>query len=280
MKIYVITTLSIFIICSGHVCASPTQQRITKDIADGKHVVIQVVVALADNENQWIVPVPEALGNGQDARSNLYWGALYGVKTYLTRKAGWQKLISRKVEDKRILERVVLKKDFIRDGRSVTVYLVADAWDGRYIIETIEQFLRYNAGYDGFNVQLHEQNLGAGGSAHLIAYIGHNALMDYGGAKDLTVSNPGPAKSNPENDAIVLACKSQPYFSSRLEKVAAHPLVMTSGLMAPEAYSLDAAITQWIKGASDTQVRKASANSYNKYQKTGVKAAERLFGVK
>jgi len=36
----------------------------------------------------------------------------------------------------------------------------------------------------------------------------------------------------------------------------------------------------WIAGANDITVRKAAASSYNKYQKTGQKAAERLFGVK
>ncbi|MEM6697149.1 MAG: hypothetical protein AAF599_02045, partial [Bacteroidota bacterium] len=41
---------------------------------------IHVFVALCDNVNQGIVPVPEHLGNGQDANSNLYWGAAYGVK--------------------------------------------------------------------------------------------------------------------------------------------------------------------------------------------------------
>jgi hypothetical protein len=89
-----------------------------------------------------------------------------------------------------------------------------------------------------------------------------------------------PAKYNPENDAVVLACKSQPYFSSRLKEISAYPLVLTTGLMAPEAYSLHAAINQWIAGANDVSVRKAAASAYNNYQKTGQRAAERLFGVK
>ena len=36
---------------------------------------IHVVVALCDNENQGIVPVPEKLGNGKEPLTNLYWGA-------------------------------------------------------------------------------------------------------------------------------------------------------------------------------------------------------------
>lgn len=91
--------------------ASQTQFRIDKDIKDGKPLVVQLSVALADNKNQWIVSVPEAIGNGQNAQTNLYWGALYGVKTYLTKKAGWEKIASLKTKDKRILERLVLKKD-------------------------------------------------------------------------------------------------------------------------------------------------------------------------
>ena len=50
---------------------------------------IHVYVALCDNINQGIVPVPKSLGNGQDPKSNLYWGALYGVKTHFKRSADW-----------------------------------------------------------------------------------------------------------------------------------------------------------------------------------------------
>jgi hypothetical protein len=36
---------------------------------------IRVFVALADNAAQGILPVPAAIGNGDDAQRNLYWGA-------------------------------------------------------------------------------------------------------------------------------------------------------------------------------------------------------------
>ncbi len=45
---------------------------------------VHVYVALCDNIHQGIVPIPKDLGNGQSPRTNLYWGALYGVKTYFT----------------------------------------------------------------------------------------------------------------------------------------------------------------------------------------------------
>jgi hypothetical protein len=259
---------------------STTQTRMDEDLALGNPIVIQASVALADNKHQWIAPVPAAIGNGQDARTNLYWGARYGLRTYLIRDGGWKKVATFIPSDKRILERVVLKRSFPRNGRTVPVYLVADAWDGRYIEATIRQFLAYNAGRDTVEVELDGGVIRAGGRAHLIVYIGHNALMDYAGIKNRTVSDPITVSDNPDNDAVVLACKSKSYFLPRLEKAGASPLVLTTGLMAPEAYSLHAAIEQWVAGESAVRVRKAAAAGYNRYQKTGSKAAERLFDVK
>lgn len=56
---------------------------------------VHVFVALCDNENQGIIRVPEKLGNGQNPSSNLYWGAMYGVKSYFRYKsADWEYLKS------------------------------------------------------------------------------------------------------------------------------------------------------------------------------------------
>lgn len=274
------TTIFIILVSKSlFALASETQARIDEDIAAGRPIVIQLSVALADNKSQQIVPVPDAIGDGQDAGNNLYWGARYGIKTYMTKDAGWTKVIDTEVADVRILERIVLKKDFLRHGDTVSVYLVADAWDGIFIRDTVDQFMAYNAGNDVFNVQVGKTILPAGGKAHLIAYIGHNVLIDLIVYETAVFSGIKVTKDNPFNDAIVLACKSQSYFDYYLKKVSAHPLLLTTGLMAPEAYSFDAAINEWISGAGDIQVRKAAARSYNKYQKTGQKAAERLFGV-
>jgi hypothetical protein len=66
----------------------PTPQTVEKITNSAK--VIHVLVALCDNENQGIVPVPAFLGNGEDTARNLYWGAAYGVKTYFGKSANWQ----------------------------------------------------------------------------------------------------------------------------------------------------------------------------------------------
>src|SRR5258707_2310746 len=60
--------------------------------AQGPLRTIHVFVALADNANQGIVPVPARLGNGEDAERNLYWGSAFGVKTFFSRSADWKLL--------------------------------------------------------------------------------------------------------------------------------------------------------------------------------------------
>src|SRR5215831_7343493 len=60
--------------------------------AQTKPRVVHVFVALADNVHQGIVPVPAALGNGDDADRNLYWGAAFGVRALFRKSAEWQQI--------------------------------------------------------------------------------------------------------------------------------------------------------------------------------------------
>src|SRR5215470_8686043 len=67
--------------------------------AESSPRTVHVFVALADNVNQGIVPVPAKLGNGEDPEHNLYWGAAAGVKTFFARSADWT-LISQRTRPK------------------------------------------------------------------------------------------------------------------------------------------------------------------------------------
>ncbi len=250
------------------------QARIDVDVAAGKPVVVHVIVALCDNANQGIVPVPRALGNGQDPRTNLYWGALYGIRTHLPRAAGWTRVDVDPAGDPRILDRVVFYASMKREETSVPVYLVADAWDGANIRQAMQAFLRMASGRDQEAVEVTSEQLDlrAGGSAHLLAYVGHNGLMDFSLQKPVP-----PAAEADARSAVVLACASKPYFLDHLQAAGAHPLLLTTGLMAPEAYTLDSAIRSWIGERTTAAAVEAAARAYDRYQKCGIKAARRLF---
>jgi len=79
--------------------------------------------------------------------------------------------------------------------------------------------------------------------------------------------------------AVVLACKSRDYFAAPLARAGCGPLVTTTGLMAPEAYTLDAILRAWAAGADADTVRTQAALAYAEYQKCSVSAAKRLFGA-
>jgi hypothetical protein len=86
-------------------------------------------------------------------------------------------------------------------------------------------------------------------------------------------------KNDVHRDAIVLACASKQYFAEALRMSGAHPLLWTTGLMAPEAYTLKAALDGWIGHENGEQIRERAAVSYDKYQKCGLRGARRLFAT-
>ena len=145
-------------------------------VAQSQPRTIHVFVALADNKNQGIVPVAAKLGNGEDPEHNLYWGSAYGVKTYFSRSTDWQLIVSRQKPKPEILERCIFKH------RSQNVYLIADAYQGSKIKQTIVDFLQAAAGgeTESVPVKTGEQTLtlNARGGADLVAYAGHDGLMD------------------------------------------------------------------------------------------------------
>ena len=255
------------------------QQRLNLTIKLNKPVVIHVVVALADNWYQRIVPVPLALGNGQKPTGNLYWGALYGVKTHLKRKGGWKIVSYKGSNPEHVLERIVLRNKLYRKGKPVSVYLVADAWNGKYIKKAIQYYYSSLAGRSSEVIKIVTKGevtqFNAGGKSHLVAFIGHNGLMDF------SINNkPAATPVNLAKSTIVLACKSKPYFQMTIKNYNVQPLVLTKGLMAPEAYTLDAAIKAWVAGEAPLQVRRAAAKAYQTYQKISRKASRWLFDAK
>lgn len=241
--------------------STPTTE--VKKIANvGK--VVHVLVALCDNENQGIVPVPAFLGNGEDPAKNLYWGAAFGVKTYFSKSANWQKLAAIPNPKENVLERIVFKH------KTQNVYLVADAYRGSRMQAAIEDFFAAAAGAKREDVAVDKTTLQILGSANLVAFVGHNGLMGF------KLENQPLKKDDEEREAIILACASRNYFAEPLKKTSAKPLLWTSNLMAPEAYILHDALEGWVKGETDEQVRNRAAAAYSKYQKISLKSARNL----
>ncbi len=213
------------------------------------------------------------LGNGQSTKGNLYWGALYGLKTHFLKNAGWHRIENQETDDARILERLVMSIELERDTKMYEVILVADAWDGSHIKDALGHYMTMLAGNASEKMLIKDNRhaLEIGSSAHLMAFIGHNGLMDF-------TLNPLPQSTTkgPARDAVVLACVSKDFFVDEIRRSGVNPLLLTTGLMAPKAYTLDPVVRAWFSNSSVT-VHEAAASAYHRYQKCGIRAARGLF---
>jgi hypothetical protein len=226
---------------------------------------IHVFVALCDNKYQGIVPVPEKIGNGKDYNANLYWGCGYGVRSYFKLKTkDWNLVKTIKSTNPYVLERVLFKH------ATKDVYLLADAYDGEQIKTCIEDFLKASNGQDPIQIKTKTATLNFGGKSNMLSYIGHDGLMDFD--VDITFY---PTTS--KRDVIILACYSKEYFAPHIKQAGANPILWTTHLMAPEAYTLKAAIDGWLLNETGKQIDERAAQTYNKYQKCGIKGARNLF---
>jgi len=225
---------------------------------------IHVFTALCDNRYQGIVPVPKAIGNGQNPNTNLYWGCGYGFRTFFKNSKEWKLLETRK-DSVVILERLVFKHV------TKNYYLIADAYDGQYIKQCTKDFLNSSCGNQKDTLQLNGKTLGIGGNASLLAYVGHDGLMDFQLSE--TYSN----ADNKKRDVIILACYSKHFFSPHLKAANINPLLWTTNLMCPEAYTLHDALVEYVvNGGSNETVRDKAAAAYAQYQKCSLKAAKGL----
>ncbi len=276
MQMYFPLALAFFVFA----CKNPVQQQVLNhSLQDSTYrithtrikgvKVIHVFVALCDNKYQGIVPVPPKIGNGQDPDNNLYWGCSFGLREFFKKSKNWILIQKTKDPNGKILETCIFKH------KNSNTFMIADAYDGKEIKQSTIDFLTACAGQSKKIVFLNKINstypeLHAAGTADLICYIGHDGLMDFQLAEKFEVQD------TLKREAIMLACISKKYFAPHLQQTKAQPLVWSTGLMSPEAYTLHAAIDKWIANESAFNIRAAAANAYHQYQKCSIKAAMNL----
>ncbi|MEM6299629.1 MAG: hypothetical protein AAF740_13150, partial [Bacteroidota bacterium] len=199
--------------------------------------VIHTFVALCDNATQSIVPVPERIGNGDDPFNNLYWGCGYGVKTFFKNDPNWTLLKSKRNRESGavIMERLIFKH------KTQNAYLVADAYRGSQIKTALNDYFDALHGVSGSEVKVDGIIVRIGGYADLITYIGHNGLMEF------DVPEIREKKIFKKRSAIAMACYTKEYFEDHFKLADVHPLLLTTHLMAPEAYTLAAVLEEWLK---------------------------------
>lgn len=218
---------------------------------------ISVIVSLVDNESQGIVPVPAKIGNGDDPHNNLYWGAAYGVKTFLSKANGWRNLGCEKDINDTIMERCQFAW---KDNLTVT----ADAYRGSRIDQAMLDFMQQAATPPN------------AATREMVVFIGHDGLMD---EQNQPIIERFPKHAGHDKQAVVLACMSEEFFSEHLLAAGAKPVVTTYSFMAPEAYVLEAVARGFANQASEAELRSSASAAYAKYQRISAKAGKSVFGA-
>jgi hypothetical protein len=212
---------------------------------------VGVFVALCDNEHQGIAPVPAKIGNGDDPERNLYWGCTEGLKGVFDQSATWT-LVEKveKPEDEYVLRRRIYRHKM---GK---LTLDAHAYRGSSIKNCIQDF--------EIALQL--------GAYDLVVFLGHNGLMDFDLPELKSVARIGK-----KPDCIVLCCKSEPYFKTRILSLEGRPILLTTQLMYPGAFILHDVIKVWRKGDDLKAIRKCAGSAYARNQNLSNKTGRGVF---
>lgn len=212
---------------------------------------IGVFVALADNEHQGIVKVPDAIGKGDDPDKNLYWGTADGLKGFFGRSKDWKIIQTTNTNTNSSILRTMVYR---HTRHQVT--LNAFAYKGEAIPKCIQAFeMAISSGiYD------------------MAVYIGHNGLMDF--TIPMQIKTRDQVKAP---DCVVLCCKSEQYFKERIISAGGRPVLLTTQFMYPGSFILHAIVDDWISHKSLSTIRSSAGAAYAKNQNITKKAGIGVF---
>jgi hypothetical protein len=257
------------------------------DIAAGKPVVVQVHVPLCDNSI--IRCGGHGLGDGASLARNLYWATTEGLAGWMGRRdSGWslelratgEAIAEPDVLEVRVWRRVV---DTPRAWRgpgvpaTFVVRLVGFAWRGTAIDRALAGYLadlyrtqpRVVRGRDARGQPV---EIAAGGAARVVAWAGHNRLMDVAADWD------GLARTEEKGfrkGTLAIACYSASYLRSTVPGPTRVPLLMTASLVMASSAALERAVVAFLAGGDFAAIRAAGAAGYAQGQQRPVAAVSR-----
>ncbi len=255
------------------------------DLKDGKPLVITHYVALCDNEHQGIARVSKTLGDGDNLKTNLYWGAMFGYGTWFDKNKRWTRVAAMNDPTKKIGQILIYKRTCEPKGlwkksgvkKPFEVLLVIAGYRGRFIADAVQEYLKSLFGEDDYALPLpNSLKTHGGGQGHVVSFSGHNYLMDLPdqGRSLLAASRKAQKKAKA---TMILACASKQYFHPGIATPKTSLLALTTNFMAPEAYTADAMYEALLAGKDSGEILAAAAEAYGKYQRIPASSAAKLF---
>jgi hypothetical protein len=248
--------------------------RVITDLAAGRPLVVEVHVPLCDNS---IIACGNArLGDGDNPDTNLYWATTPGFGAWFARKGnGWKRVLHHRGDatgDADIVAIDVHRRTirtpaaWRRRGAPATyeLALVIHGWRGKAIDRALAAYAADLSGGPSRVLELADgTKLHAGGAAQLVAWVGHNRLMDL---DRYTWPAPGKAVTG----TIAIACHTAAYMEQQVASATRVPLLMTRDLLFANAAPLEATVLAFASGGTYATMRGAAADAYAAVRKRPV----------
>jgi hypothetical protein len=225
--------------------------RVVADLVAGKPLAVSVHVPLCD---QAIIPCGNAkLGDGDNPATNLYWATTPGFGRWFGRAgSGWKRTIASETGDADVLALHVVRR----------THAAPTAWRRRGVPKTfaIEITIRaWRGSAIDRGLAAYAAELASDTPAHLVAWVGHNRLMDVARYRW-----PATTARTTTKGAIAIACHTAVYMETTVSDAARVPLLMTRDLLFANAAPLEATVLAFAAGGTYAQIRSAAVAAYAK----------------
>lgn len=255
------------LIAATRVSAATFQSHLVRTIQQQGHLTVTLHVGLTDGE-----ATPSKFTNGDDPRTNLCWGALYGVDTHMANAAGWRRFYGDKGDGNRIIRRSIFSRrvapsaEWVAAGvdQAFDVFVLANAWPASRLREAMSQPIR-DACADGPVVITHDgMSLAFGSASCMVGYLGPNAMAD-------AYWDPFEACNSGGHSRIglfYLSSMSAVYLYDSAVRNGFYPVLFARLPIVPEAYLFDGMMQALLEGELDEGFLDSAARAYAKYQKS------------
>jgi hypothetical protein len=258
------------------------EDAVIADLAAGQPLVAQVHVPLCDNGT--LACGNARLGDGDNPDSNLYWATSPGFGRYFDKRSrGWTLVLDGDggaiaepdVLDLRVYRRTITSSQAWRERGAPTtfpLYIVALAWRGAAIDAALATYATHLSGGPAVPIELPDgTTLAAGGAARLVAYVGHNRLMDVGHPYAW------PAAGTARRGMIAIACHTAAYMQPLVPAPTRVPLLLVRDFLFSNAAPLEGAVLAFARGEGFAGIRRDAAAGYAAVQQREVRRVAGAF---
>ena len=235
-----------------------------------RSIVIQVAIPLCSN--QQIHCGGSWAGHPGDLRTNIYWGAIFGARTFFERPAaGWER-VEVAPRGLPMLEQAVFRRRVPGAAwgaaGEIEALVVLQAFHGSLIHQAVSTL--WQTALSGGEVSFRDGGRDRREPVTVAAYAGHNRLMD-GWRLPPAPPSPRPIPS------FVLACMSERHFGVPLRGAGSSTLLTSRAYMAPEGYVIDAVAKAIAGNRPAAEIRGAAVDATAKWQRISRARADAVF---